>query len=168
MQSNHVVISTAINTSLFDSTCILGSAGLQVFMLLTGSVPIEKEKLAEIEFLGFWHVGCYVFVKPQNQLPCWCCAKAVLLCGVTNQLPHFCGFSMLLFSIAFPFSKIKILINQYRDQICMLNGAPYPTPNCHPQSVIGMVRMVVTLSLQRTRWPQAWPLLCLGDEEPIF
>lgn len=149
MQSNHVVISTAINTSLFDSTCILGSAGLQVFMLLTGSVPIEKEKLAEIEFWGFWLVGCYVFVKSHNQLPFWFCAKVALLCGVQANFPTFMHSLSFFFSITFPFSKIKILINQYREQICMLNGAPYPTPNCHPQSVIGIVQMVFTLSLQR-------------------
>lgn len=47
MQGNHVVISTAINTSFFDSTCILGRAGLQVFMLLTGLVPIERKQMLD-------------------------------------------------------------------------------------------------------------------------
>ena len=138
MQSNHVVISTAINTSLFDSTCVLGSAGLQVFMLLTGSVPIAREKNCLNRIFWFLAFGLLCVHEISEPAAILVFAEVVLLWIITNQLLHFTRSLKLLFRIPFLFSNIKIWINQCRDQICMLNGASCQKQInvCLPQSVI--------------------------------
>lgn len=125
MQSNHVVISTAINTSLFDSTCILGSAGLQVFMRLTGSVPIERGKNGLNRILGGF--GVWAAMRSWNlRTSCHFGFVRKSFCRVVwlRDLPTPCPLKFLSWH-CFLFSNVQIWMHPQRGRICTHSGASY-------------------------------------------